>query len=141
MRRLIQRLREKPPKVRHRVALGTSAVITTVIFVGWVTVISQGFFFTEPGQPETQTASPLSAFGDNASAVYSEFSESFPEYWSGTSSKEMTGTTSPKTETDSPSGVRTQRVEQAPYWEANEKQSQSQKSNQEGFWENPYSEE
>ncbi len=136
MRRLIQRLRKKHPKTRQRVAVGTSAVITAVIFAGWVTVVSQGVIFSDPEPEATQTASPLSAFGDNASAIYSEFSESFPGYWNGTSTQKASTTST--TSTESFESNSTQRVDDTPYWEANNRSNQPQQrpsATQEGeFW-------
>lgn len=82
MRSFIERLRQKPDKVKKKIALGTSAAVTSLIFVGWVTVLSYGVVTPGAGGQElesgaTQTASPLTAFGDNASAAFSELKSSF----------------------------------------------------------------
>lgn len=82
MRSFLERLRQKPDKAKKRIALGTSAAVTSLVFVGWVTVLSYGV--VTPGADgqqfeggATQTASPLTAFSDNASAAFSELKSSF----------------------------------------------------------------
>lgn len=89
MSSLLQRLRQKPDDEKKRIAVGTSAAITGLIFVMWVTVLNNGFTDLEATTPDidasTQTASPLSAFQGNASAAYDRLKSSFS---SGTSSTE-----------------------------------------------------
>lgn len=91
MSSLLQRLRQKPDDEKKRIAVGTSAAITGLIFVMWVTVLNNGFTNLEATTPNiegrTQTASPLSAFGDNASAAFGRLKSSLTQ--NSTSSKSV----------------------------------------------------
>lgn len=95
---LIERLRNKPPKTRKRVAFGTSAAVTSLIFVMWLTVLNHGFVDNgiEAQQLDTnttqQTASPLSAFSDNAATAFRELKNSFREIEGATTSPATTTT-------------------------------------------------
>jgi|AntDeeMinimDraft_6_1070357.scaffolds.fasta_scaffold06742_2 hypothetical protein len=76
----LQKLRRKTPETRKRIALGTSAAVTSLVFVMWITVINNGFIDAGPvdslNSETTQTASPLSAFGDNANSAFSQLRDS-----------------------------------------------------------------
>lgn len=100
----LQRLRKKSPKTRKRIALGTSAAITSLVFVMWVTVLNHGFIDSGGDQLDpdtTQTASPLSAFGGNAASAYREFKESIDADSSAPSSP-STSSASTNNQSDSP---------------------------------------
>lgn len=99
----LQRLRSKSPKTRKRIALGTSAAITSLVFVMWVTVLNHGFINNSGGQlgsETTQTASPLSAFGSNAASAYREFKEGIDSD-DGLSPASSTSSSSPNDKSDS----------------------------------------
>lgn len=77
MQRFLEKLRKKPVETRKRYALGTSVTVSGLIFVMWLTVVSFGPFGSEGSLQntnigETQTASPLSAFSNNASSAFQE---------------------------------------------------------------------
>lgn len=77
MRRFLHNLRSKPADTRHKIALGTSAGITGIIFLVWVTVITQGGLIGGNQQPaDTQTASPVQALQESASAALGGQTES-----------------------------------------------------------------
>ncbi|MEX2515006.1 MAG: hypothetical protein WD335_02680 [Candidatus Paceibacterota bacterium] len=105
----LEQLRNKSPETRKRFALGTSATVTGVIFVMWLTVFNHGPYGSEGSLQntniaQTQTASPLSAFSDNAASAFQEFRDHFASD-SATTSSATTSTTSdsevqPATRTD-----------------------------------------
>jgi hypothetical protein len=77
----LQKLRKKSPKTRHRIALGTSVSVTCLIFVMWVTVLNYGVEneveSLQAGDSTNQTASPLSAFGNNAASAFKQLKQGF----------------------------------------------------------------
>lgn len=79
----LERLRQKPQETRKRYALGTSAAVTGLIFVMWLTVLNHGFLESDAqirslnNKQVNQTASPLSAFGSNAASAFQQFQDEF----------------------------------------------------------------
>lgn len=118
MRRLLQNLRNKPSSTKRRIALGTSAAITGFIFVIWVTVISQGYLFnTDSLAEDSQVATPLSAFEDNAAAAFQQF---FSSDNSTTTAATSTTTASEPTTTQPRPTIKRDREA---YWEVEETNS------------------
>lgn len=80
---LLERLRQKPHETRKRYALGTSATVTGLIFIMWLTVLNHGFLGDDQevrslnGNQVSQTASPLSAFSNNAASAFQQLRDGF----------------------------------------------------------------
>lgn len=97
---LLERLRQKPHETRKRYALGTSATVTGLIFIMWLTVLNHGFLGDDQEVPSlngnqvNQTASPLSAFSSNAASAFQQLRDGFrdldEELVSTTSSSQAT---------------------------------------------------
>lgn len=133
MQDFIHKLRQKPESKRRQIALGTSAAVTGVIFAVWVTVLTQGGVIDSSTQVDNQqTASPVTALGNNATAAFSSFQERFSSSGSSSSS-----TAQPEeNQADNMPSVndvganQNSPVSPKPYWESNSKQpSSTQKSN------------
>lgn len=82
----LERLRKKPHETRKRYALGTSATVTGLIFVMWLTVLNHGFLNSDSevrslnNSQLNQTASPLSVFSNNASSAFRQFRDEFSSF-------------------------------------------------------------
>lgn len=73
---LIEKLQQKPKAHRKRIAASTAMVVTSLVFVVWLSVVSRGFFSgTAPVEPETQAATPLSSLKKDLSSTYSAIKE------------------------------------------------------------------
>jgi hypothetical protein len=119
MHRFIQKLRQKPKATRRRIAFGTSLSVTGVIFAIWLTVMIQGPAVPAAGQ-QTQTASPLGAFQDNAGSAFSELQQQFADEPGGTSTpSDPTKTNTATDGTDAGVGE-TRTVDTQPYWQVND---------------------
>lgn len=118
MQRLLEKLRNKPAETRKRYALGTSVTVSGVIFIMWLTVISFGSSGIEgslqnSGISETQTASPLSAFSNNASSAFQELRDQLA------GAEAVIGTTTDEVD-DTEQGSSTQNNESPEsYWDDN----------------------
>jgi len=149
MRRFIHKLQKKPKSTRQKIALGTSASVTGLIFIVWLTVLFQGGGLTPTDTaPETQTASPISALQNNAAAAVSLLQEQLESQPSTSSTAAVNAandisTSSTATATrdisDSKDNNRSQRVEREPYWQANDKNEEGNRSQPDtksgpGFW-------
>lgn len=120
MRRLLHNLRNKPAPTKRRIALGTSAAITGFIFVIWVTVVSQGYLFnTDSLEEDSQVATPLSAFEDNAAAAFQQF---FSDN-SATISTSSTDSTTTAAESTTTQPRPTTKQDKEAYWEVEEASS------------------
>lgn len=79
----LERLRKKPHETRKRYALGTSATVTGLIFIMWLTVLNHGFLGDDQevrslnNTDLNQTASPLAAFSDNAASAFQQLRDGF----------------------------------------------------------------
>jgi cytoskeletal protein RodZ len=138
MRRFIHKLRQKPKSTRRKVALGTSASVTGLIFVVWLTVVMHGGGLTPTQNPQTQTASPISAIKGNASAAFSTLQNRLQDQ-SGTTSKASvnsaratTSSAEPEASTSERTGNKdVQRFNDQPYWRANDDMAGNGQPNQE----------
>jgi len=138
MRRLIHKLRQKPKSTRRKIALGTSASVTGLIFVVWLTVVMHGGGLTPTQNPQTQTASPISAIKGNASAAFSTLQNRLQDQ-SGTTSKAgansaraTTSSAEPEASTSERTGNNgNERINDQPYWRANDDTAGNNQPNQE----------
>jgi len=138
MRRLIHKLRQKPKSTRRKIALGTSASVTGLIFVVWLTVVMHGGGLTPTQNPQTQTASPISAIKGNASAAFSTLQNRLQDQ-SGTTSeasansaRATTSSAEPEASTSERTGNKdVQRINDQPYWRANDDAKKDNQPNQE----------
>lgn len=143
MRRFIHKLRQKPKSTRRKIALGTSASVTGLIFIIWLTIIVQGGVVSSVQQdPQAQTASPVSAIKGNASAAFSSLQNRL-QGESGTTSaasaniaaESSSSTQSTTSDKKLDNSGNTQRIEREPYWQANDGANQNQEASQQNFQE------
>jgi hypothetical protein len=128
MRRFIHKLRQKPKSTRQKIAFGTSASVTGVIFAVWLTVmIAGGGVGTTTGDTESQSqaASPLAAFEDNANSAFTEFRDRLTAS-SSNATTTTTATSSAERDDMQSEQEGTQTVERQPYWETNDKQREQE---------------
>lgn len=138
MRRFIHKLRQKPKSTRRKIAFGTSASITGVIFAVWLTVmIAGGGVGSATGSDvgQSQTASPLNALENNAASAFTAVRDELTGTSTATttsstttasSSQQSATNTEPTTE---PTQNRAQTVDRQPYWEANDRADQNSEGN------------
>jgi hypothetical protein len=130
MRRFIHKLRQKPKSTRRKIALGTSASVTGLIFVVWLTVVMHGGGLTPTQNPKTQTASPISAIKGNASAAFSTLQNRLRDQ-SGTTSKASANSARATTSEQTNGNSGDKRFNDQPYWRANDDTAGNNKPNQE----------
>lgn len=146
MRRFVQKLKDKPKETRHKIALGTSLSATGLIFIIWLTVITQGGLATggTAKGASQQTASPVTALQDNAAAAYQSIrSQVEPSSTSTpTSSQPLTADIEPGTTSaaETPSdGKDAAPIDSGSYWKKNQQEETNQPQQQaqpENFWSN-----
>ena len=79
---LLEQLRSKKPETRKRFAFGISTSVTGVIFIMWLTVFNHGLLSLDSdiqdiSTSNSQNASPLSAFSDNAASAFRQLRSGF----------------------------------------------------------------
>lgn len=129
----LERLRNKPQETRKRYALGTSVSVTGLIFVMWLTVLNHGFLSDDNEVPSlndsqvTQTASPLSAFSDNAASAFQQLMNEFDrsDEAGTTSTTSHRDTVAPEELPDRGPDASRSEVSTDNYWSAEGEQSQS----------------
>lgn len=134
MRRFIQKLRQKPKSTRRKIAFGTSASITGVIFAVWLTVLVAGGGVTGETAGQAQTASPLGALESNANSAFSEvrdqLSASVAANGTTTASSSQVSTDTAPTMNSQDSS--TQAVDNRPYWATQDESVQDEKAASQG---------
>lgn len=136
MRRFLQKLRKKPKSTRRKIAFGTSASITGVIFAVWLTVMlaGGGVGMTTGSTNQDQAASPLSALEGNADSALAEARERLSASGSASSSATTTSGEGMQDKSVQPSK---QTSDDQQYWEPNESKNNPKGDSQEVSGENP----
>lgn len=149
MRRFLHKLQQKSKSTRQKIALTVSGSVTAGIFVIWLTVLVQGGgvvpLSSDQNQQtqQNQIASPLSALENNAGAALSSLQDRWQEGFGslqGTStsrqSNQPASSSVPTTTSAQENGGQgVDRVDQDPYWQANDTNQQPQQTQRGAdFW-------
>jgi predicted PurR-regulated permease PerM len=76
MSNFLERLREKPEKVRRRIVITATVLLTAIIVIIWITFLYAGFLKSEKPAKQS-TSSPVSILLDEASKRFSDIKQGF----------------------------------------------------------------